>query len=83
MSSSMGALIAIKFFFGEFKEYDYRVSYLAVSFSIFVISIFLLFGVQDILKVNSFERTLIDQAMDIRNPIRNNLNFIDNVKNSR
>ena len=50
VASSLGALVSIKFLFGELKYMDYLTNSIIVSAVNFIISIFLLFGVKDVHK---------------------------------
>jgi hypothetical protein len=50
VSSSLGALIGIKFMFGELKELDYKESSKIVAIVNFIFALFLLFGIKDMFK---------------------------------
>jgi VIT1/CCC1 family predicted Fe2+/Mn2+ transporter len=52
VSSSLGALIGIKFIFGELKELDYSQSTKIVSLINFIVALFLLIGIKDLHNIN-------------------------------
>lgn len=50
LSGSLGALISVKFLFGELKEWDYAWSSCTVGSINLVVALFMLYGVKDISK---------------------------------
>ena len=56
VSSSLGAIISIKYLFGELKTLDYKHSAQIVATIQFLITLFLLYGVKDITKGETKQR---------------------------